>query len=75
MPLTCEVDPVAKKKTKGRPKGAGRKGIVATMRGSDAFKDWLERLADKKGDTLAKLLENGVREIAKQINFEDPPRR
>lgn len=78
MALT-QVEVMAKKKvmpvpTPG-PEPAGRKPMVVQLRGSEEWKRWAEGLADKEGDTLAKLVERALRKWAKDIGHPDPPKR
>jgi hypothetical protein len=51
------------------------KPMVVQIRGSQEWKDWAEGIADKEGDTVAKLFERALRKFAKDAGYSDPPRR
>jgi hypothetical protein len=61
---------VAKKKSDPE-----RKPMVVQIRGSAEWKAWAEGLAEKDGDTLAKLVERALRKWAKDAGYPDPPKR
>ena len=77
MPQTLEP-PMAKKTGRTpppEPEPVGRKPMIVQMRGSEEWKRWAEGLADREGDTLAKLFERAIRKWAKETGYPDPPRR
>jgi Meiotically up-regulated gene 113 len=49
--------------------------FVVQIRGSEEWKVWIEEIADKEGDTVAKLFERALRKFAKESGYPDPPRR
>lgn len=57
------------------PRPTGRKPMVVQVRGSEQWKAWAEGLADREGDTLAKLVERTLRKYAREIGYPDPPKR
>lgn len=71
--------PVAKKKAAPEPapepEPSGRKPTIVQIRGGEEFKAWVEELADRDTDTVAKLFERAVRRYAKETGFRDGPRR
>jgi hypothetical protein len=72
------ADDMAKKKvspTKSEPAATTRKPMVVQIRGSQAWKEWVEAVAEKEGFNLATLFERGVRKIAKDAGYPDPPMR
>ncbi len=52
-----------------------RKPMIVQIRGSEEWKGWVEAIADKEGDSLAKLFERAVRKFARDGGYPDPPRR
>ncbi len=77
--LMTEQD-MAKKQAKrpAKPSAAEervRKPMIVQIRGSEEWKAWVEELADKEGDSLAKLFERAVRKFAHDAGHRDPPRR
>jgi hypothetical protein len=52
-----------------------RKPMVAQIRCGAEWKAWIEEMAEKEGDTVAKLLDRAIRKYAKDSGFPDPPRR
>ena len=79
------VEPMAKaKKTTAKratppkvtePETSARKPMVVQIRGSEEWKAWAEGLAEKEGDTVAKMVERTLRKYAREIGYPDPPRR
>jgi hypothetical protein len=67
--------PVAKKKPKPAPEPTGRKPTIVQIRGGEAFKAWVEGLAGRDMDTVAKLFERAVRRYAKETGYPDGPKR
>lgn len=65
----------SKAASKPEPDDKRRKPMVVQMRGSDEWKAWVESIADKEGDAVAKLFERAVRKFAKDSGYPDPPRR
>lgn len=75
-------DPMAKKRSpktspapEPEPKAAGQKPMIVQVRGSAEYKTWVEGIADKEDDTLAKLVDRALREFAKARGYPDPPKR
>lgn len=52
-----------------------RKPLVFQMRGSEEWKAWVESLAEKEGDSAAKLIERALRDYARKVGHPDPPKR
>jgi hypothetical protein len=77
MPEMTAVE-MAKKKP-GRPprpsdsEGAGRKPMVAQLRGSEGWKAWIEKLARFENRAIASLIERAVERYAKEVGFPDEP--
>lgn len=76
--------PVAKPKAKKtapapepaeEPKTVNRKPMIVQVRGTAEYKAWAERIADKEGDTLAKLFDRALRDFARGKGYGDPPKR
>jgi hypothetical protein len=63
------------KPTKPEPTVSARKPMVVQIRGSQEWKEWVEAVARKEGFNLATLFERGVRKIAKDAGYPDPPMR
>jgi hypothetical protein len=57
------------------PEPVNRKPMIVQVRGSAEYKTWAEGIADKEGDTLAKLVDRALREFAKGRGYLDPPKR
>lgn len=56
--------------------GFARKGIIFTLRGSDAYKKWLEGMAEHDATDLSELAERAFGSYARQIGYGEPrPRR
>jgi hypothetical protein len=73
MSMTPVID-VAKKKP--APKDKTRKPMVAQLRGSAAWKAWIEELADFDDRAVASLFERAVHRYAKEVGFpKEPPER
>jgi hypothetical protein len=49
--------------------------MVVQMRGSAEWKAWVEGLADRERDTVAKLVERVLTRFAKETGYSEPPRR
>jgi hypothetical protein len=79
MIIDLQVDPMAKDKSKSKPNSPPqdptRKPMVVQVRGSEKWKAWVEFIADKEGDTVAKLVERTLRKFAKDAGYPDPPKR
>lgn len=80
MSSTVQVEPMAKKAAKKAPKAPvpeapSRKPMVVQIRGSEEWKAWVEGLADREGDTVAKMVERTLRRFAKESGYPDPPKR
>lgn len=71
---------MAKKKA-GRPKGSAKtvdknKPIIATLRGSDEFREFLEEVAKKDHRSVASLIERAIVSYAKEVGVtREPPER
>jgi hypothetical protein len=52
-----------------------QKPLVVQIRGSLEWKAWVEDIARREGDTVAKLFERTVRKFAKDSGYPDPPMR
>ena len=79
MPTVLNHD-MAKKNTKKVEKTSEaptnyRKPMVVQIRGSKEWKAWIEGMAEKEGDTVAKFIERMARKYAKEIGYPDPPKR
>lgn len=57
------------------PEEKPRKPMVVQIRGSVEWKSWVEDIARREGDTVAKLFERTVRKFAKDSGYPDPPMR
>lgn len=59
-----------------RPRASGRKPMAISMRGSDAWRAWLDGLARHDERPIAKVVEMALRERARAIGYgeEMPPR-
>jgi hypothetical protein len=76
MSVGMAVDAVAKKKSRAAKAGpTERKPMVVQIRGSEAWKAWVESLAERERDTVAKLVERVLTKHAREIKFTDPPKR
>lgn len=63
-------------------KGGGAKGAdvsrqrnIFVMRGTDAWKGWLDGLAARMGMPLTVLVDHALREVAKRNGHDEPPAR
>lgn len=63
----------------GRPKkdvdAAGRQKNLLTIRGTDAWKIWLDGLAAKKRVPVTVLIDQALTDMAKAIDYPEPPPR
>lgn len=78
MTALLTVDDMARKtakKPEPEPEPAGRKPVVVQMRGSEAWKGWIEELAGVEKDTVAKFIERLAYRHAKAIGFREMPDR
>jgi hypothetical protein len=67
---------VAKKKAPAPPPAPNRKPMVAQLRGSEEWKGWIERMAEREGLSVAALFDRMARAYAKEIGFDEPaPKR
>ncbi len=66
---------VAKKKRKPVPESWGSKPIVASVRGSLEWKQWVEELALENRQSVANLIDMALARLAKDTGFRDPPDR
>jgi hypothetical protein len=76
--MPAEVLSVAKKKPVApKPKGDDKgKPIIATMRGSQEFKEFLEEAAKKDRSSVADFLERAAVRYAKELGIDrEPPDR
>lgn len=80
MPVT-QVDTVAKKKAPKKSQDPSpfsslpRKPLIFQMRGNPEWKAWAESIAEKEGDTLAKLVDRALRKFARDNGYPEPPKR
>jgi len=51
------------------------KPLVASIRGSAEWKQWLEGLAKANRQTVAGVIDTALARLAKEIGYEDPPER
>ncbi len=73
MPATMErTMPKPKKPVAVEPEP---KPTAIQIRVSPEYKAWAESFAVKEGDTLSRLFDRGVRKLAKEAGFPDPPVR
>lgn len=79
MPVAEMETDVAKKKDAKAPvpppEPSNRKPMIVQIRGSEAYKAWAESIAEREGDTLAKLFDRGVRLIAETKGYPPAPKR
>ena len=52
-----------------------RKPMVVQIRGSQEWKSWIEGLAQREHDTVAKFMERLIRQFARDNGYENPPLR
>jgi hypothetical protein len=81
---TVEGDPMSRVK-KGATRaaagpargGAGpaRQRNVLALRGTEAWKAWLDGFAARKGMPVTVLVDHALRELAKRDGYPDPPAR
>jgi hypothetical protein len=57
------------------PKSDGVLPNIISMRGSRAWRAWLNRLAEKCRATPSALIDRALAELARREGFEEPPRR
>jgi hypothetical protein len=70
------VEPEASKPRKGRPPSErGRLRLVLSLKGNDAWKDWLVDYAKSKDLTPTELLDAALAQMAKRDRHAPPPRR
>lgn len=80
MPVPLVGNVAKKKRSKPAPESEpdepGRKPMIVQVRGSAAYKEWVDELAHFDGLPLAALVDRALRRYAKEIGFhEEPPRR
>jgi len=69
---------VARKQSKPAPQPApeNRKPLVIQVRGSEAWKAWVDKVAEADGRPLAALVERALIAYAKTVGVDDPmPKR
>jgi hypothetical protein len=78
---TGEDDVMAKKKTTQPPAAEDQspeppkqKNIFA-LKGTEAWKAWLDAFARSKGMPVTVLVDHALRELAKRDGYQDPPAR
>jgi hypothetical protein len=77
-----EAEPVGRKRTDGegggqrkRPDADPRK-IVLAVRGRQAWKDWIDRLAAHDRSSINELIDRALARYAREIGFKEvPPER
>jgi hypothetical protein len=69
-------------KKKSAPKKAGRPSVldgpkrqILGIRGSESYKDWLIRFAQRERSDMVDLVDDALAFYAKSRQFEDPPKR
>lgn len=78
--LQATLPDMAKKRA-ARPKGSGKtvdknKPIIATLRGSDDFREYLEEAANADQRTVASFIERAIVLYAKAVGVDrEPPKR
>jgi hypothetical protein len=79
--MTTELadEPVSTKKPKSdkpappaEPTPPNRKPLVVQVRGTDAYRAWVERLAKHEYEDIAGLVEQALRAYAKAKGFDEP---
>lgn len=65
VPKAAEPVPVA---------GPRQKNVLA-LKGTDAWKAWLDGFATRKGMPVTVLVDHALRELAKCDGYQDPPTR
>ena len=67
---------MAKKKSPPKSKEPARKPLIAQIRGSEEFRDWLQAAADSDGRSVSGFIDRAVRAYAEQIGVKKPaPKR
>ena len=68
--------PMAKKQSKTAKSPDNRKPLVIQVRGSEAWKAWVDKVAEADGRPLAALVERALIAYAKTVGVDDPmPKR
>jgi hypothetical protein len=65
------VPPVAEPETDANP----RQKNILSLKGTDAWKTWLDEFAESKGMPVTVLVDHSLREQAKRDGFRVPPTR
>lgn len=73
------VDTVPKKESSPKkatsPDEKGRKPLIVQLRGSEAFRAWVEKGADYDRSTVSVLVEKALIQYLKTSGFSEPPPR
>lgn len=56
-------------------KSAPRKKNLVVIKGYEAWGEWLEGLASRKGMPVTVLIDQALRDVAKREGYPDPPAR
>jgi hypothetical protein len=78
MSVGIEVPHMKKKAAtkKGRPKlPSGPKRQILGMRGSEPYKEWLARFAERERSDMVDLVDDALAAYATARGFEAPPKR
>lgn len=62
-----------KKKAKGKGPSPGQAPVVVGIKGTRAWKEWLEKAADHCRMSVSGLIDKAVSEYAKKEGFDEPP--
>lgn len=60
---------------KPEPTPGPRQKNVLALKGTDAWKAWLDGFATRKGMPVTVLVDHALRELAKRDGYPDPPSR
>lgn len=66
---------MGKKKTEPAPDSWTVKPIVAQVRGSVRWKEWVESLAKANRQSVATLIDMSLARFARETGFREPPER
>jgi hypothetical protein len=61
-------------KSKSQPWGES-KPLAAQLRGSPAWKEWLEDLAQHNRQSVAGVIDTALARLARELGFREPPER
>lgn len=70
------VATMAKKRTDSKPRsGSDARQVIASLKGSEEFDQWMEELAEFLRLPKTVLIEHGLVELARARGFKKPPPR